>query len=191
MFDIEKTIHTAAYLLWKRGGIMPSRELMKLLYLAEREMLLRHGESLTGDKLLSMKEGPVLSAGMNLFACEKLPEQWNTWIAPKVNGDLCFRKLDEVNPSCPEAAFDDLSKAERSVLDDVYERHGALCKRQISDRTQIPKACPEWQGPHGSPAPIRLKALLTLHGKTEKEADAIIDHLREVEAMRKAAQALT
>ena len=154
-------------------------------------MLLRHGESLTDDKLLSMKEGPVLSEGMNLFACEKLPEPWNSWIAPKVNGDLCFRKLDEVNPSCPEAAFDDLSKAERSVLDDVYERHGALCQQQISDRTQIQKACPEWQGPHGSPAPITLKALLTLHGKTEKEADAIIDHLREVEAMRKATQALT
>jgi hypothetical protein len=40
---------------------LPVIKLIKLMYLAERLSLQRYGEPLTGDRLVSMPDGPVLS----------------------------------------------------------------------------------------------------------------------------------
>ena len=54
MFDVRKATQVAAYFLWRRGGKMSYLKLMKLMYLAEKQFLLQHGERLTGDKMVSM-----------------------------------------------------------------------------------------------------------------------------------------
>ena len=61
MFREEKVAQMAAYLLQKRGGRMAYIKLMKLLYLADREYMISYGDSMSGDRAVSMKNGPVLS----------------------------------------------------------------------------------------------------------------------------------
>lgn len=67
MFNVRKATQVAAYLIWKRGGTMSYLKLMKLMYLAEKDSLLRNEEFLTGSKLVSMPRGPVLSSVYDLF----------------------------------------------------------------------------------------------------------------------------
>ena len=47
----------AVYFLEKQDGKVNKLKLMKLPYLAERESLLRHGMSMTGDCVISMDHG--------------------------------------------------------------------------------------------------------------------------------------
>ena len=61
LFNERRTAQVAAFLLHRAGGSLPLIKLMKLMYLAERLSLQRYGEPLTGDRLVSMGHGPVLS----------------------------------------------------------------------------------------------------------------------------------
>ena len=58
--------------------------LTKMLYLAERESFKQYAEPLTGDTLVSMKHGPVLSNTLDLMNGFAKPDDaapWDQWIA--------------------------------------------------------------------------------------------------------------
>ena len=80
-----KVSQMAAYFLYKRGGRMSHLKLMKLLYLADRESLRLYGLSMTGDCLVSMPHGPVLSMTLNLMDgdVESGPNGWESLISAK------------------------------------------------------------------------------------------------------------
>ncbi len=61
-FDFEKTLQASALILGLHGGRMESIRLLKLLYIADRELLAEAGRPITGDLVVAMKHGPVLSA---------------------------------------------------------------------------------------------------------------------------------
>jgi uncharacterized phage-associated protein len=60
-FDLEKTIQAVGLLLKLEGSPISRLRLLKLLYIADRELLVESGRPLTGDIALAMKYGPVLS----------------------------------------------------------------------------------------------------------------------------------
>ncbi|MCV9877817.1 Panacea domain-containing protein [Brenneria izbisi] len=72
MFSENKTAQMAGYLLLKRGGRMAYINLMKLLYLADREYLLTYGDSMTGERAVSMDNGPILSHSLKECVNAKL-----------------------------------------------------------------------------------------------------------------------
>ena len=49
MFNEQKAAQIAAWFLGKAGGTMPHLKLMKLMYLAERESMAKHGFPMTGE----------------------------------------------------------------------------------------------------------------------------------------------
>lgn len=51
VFNERKAVQAAAYLLKLNGGRMGSTRLLTLMYLADREMLLRTGRTITGDEM--------------------------------------------------------------------------------------------------------------------------------------------
>jgi uncharacterized phage-associated protein len=59
-FDFEKTLQASGLLLNLDGGRMGRIRLLKLLYIADRELLAESGRTLTGDSAVAMKHGPVL-----------------------------------------------------------------------------------------------------------------------------------
>lgn len=56
VFDDRKAAQAAAYLLKLNGGKMDYRRLITLLYLADREMLLKHGRTITGDEFVNVPD---------------------------------------------------------------------------------------------------------------------------------------
>jgi uncharacterized phage-associated protein len=60
-FDIQKAVAAAAYLIERQGGIEDMYTLLKKLYYADRIALVKWGQSITGDKLVSMDKGPIVS----------------------------------------------------------------------------------------------------------------------------------
>ncbi len=61
-FNETKATQAAAHLIKRRGqGYMSYMKLIKLLYFADREALLRWGSPITADTFYSMDRGPVLS----------------------------------------------------------------------------------------------------------------------------------
>jgi len=69
-FNERKATEAAARLLKLRGGTMSYMKLIKLLYLADREALLRWGRPISTDRYVSMDRGPVLSHVLNLVTDE-------------------------------------------------------------------------------------------------------------------------
>src|ERR1700730_3643333 len=78
-FNEAKATQAAARLLMLRGGRMKYLKLIKLLYIADREALLRWGKPITTDRYVSMKEGPVVSNIYNLIGSEPMPDEQSIW----------------------------------------------------------------------------------------------------------------
>jgi len=66
-FDFEKSLQAAAYLLDLEEGRMPFLRLLKLMYIAERELLAQTATPLTGDIYKATEHGPVLSHVFDLI----------------------------------------------------------------------------------------------------------------------------
>lgn len=191
VFDIRKATQVAAYLLWKRGGEMSCLKLMKLMYLAEKQFLLDHGERLTGDKMVSMPMGLVLSAVYDCFTGGEEP-YWNSWMTKPSHHDLALNTDIMVNQDDPLDTFDELFLADQNILDKVFSEYGKMNRRELVERLQNPINCPEWEDPQGSsyPIPIPPSSLLIKNGKTKEEADAVLQKLAEEDDLLTVTQGL-
>ena len=67
MFRQDKVTQMAARFLNLAGKQMPYLLLLKLLYLADKEMLLKWGKPISYDQWVSMDWGPVLSTTYDLI----------------------------------------------------------------------------------------------------------------------------
>ena len=78
-YRLERATQAAAYLLKLRGGRMSYMKLLRLMYLADREALLRMGRPITYDRYVSMDHGPVLSQTYNLLVSEEAPSHESSY----------------------------------------------------------------------------------------------------------------
>ena len=96
MFNEEKATELAARMLsW--GGSMKFIKLLKLIYLADREALDREGHSISTDRWVSMKHGPVPTQTYNLIHQEDDPDRhpvWNQYIENQA--DYCIGLKKEI-----------------------------------------------------------------------------------------------
>ena len=81
-FDETKATQVAAYFFSLRGGQMHYIKLIKLMYMADREALLRWGVPITRDRYVSMDNGPVLSRVLNLITEDRPKPVWSQFIRP-------------------------------------------------------------------------------------------------------------
>lgn len=170
-FNERKATQAAAYLLRLRGGRMSYMKLIKLLYLADREALLRWGRPITTDRYVSMDRGPVLSHVLALTTEQDDPEAPSVWCAT-----IGEPKNFEVQLK-GEADSDEMSDAETQLLEQIFAEHGAL------GRWELVKLChdlPEWKDPHGSAIPISYRDILKAGGKSELEIAAVEDELDQL-----------
>src|SRR5688500_6404126 len=98
LYDERRTAQAAAYFLHRAGGQLPVIKLVKLMYLAERLSLFRYGEPITGDKLVSMPNGPVLSRTYDHIngALPSVEGGWETWITDRAGHVLGLRDVSMV-----------------------------------------------------------------------------------------------
>lgn len=172
MLNERKVAQMAAYLIRKDGERMSHLKLMKLLYLSDREAMARHGQPMTGDSVVAMPHGPVLSMTLNLMAgdVESNPGGWESWISDKENHEVSLR-----NPSFNPEDLDHLSQADMDVLDAIWDKFGHMGKYEIRDYTH--NHCPEWQDPQGSSCPIPPQRIFAALGHSREEAAILAANL--------------
>jgi len=180
MFSEEKVTHMASYLLIKRGGRMSYMKLLKLLYLAEREALVRWGESMSGDKFVSMPHGPVMSSTYELI--QGGGTMWGNFIASEANYEVSLK--DEIL----EDDLDELSLSETKILDRVFEEFGAMRRWEIVKYTH--EHCKEWQDPDGSSFPIKAIDILLAKGVSDSSATSLLQQGAEQTQLKRMKQIL-
>src|SRR5438552_2018304 len=96
-FNDRKTAQAAAYLLQLHGGSMEYMKLIKLLYLADRGVLLAIGQPITGDRLVSMKHGPVLSRVLDFITHgpERTQSEWFSYVAEPEGYSVALKREPE------------------------------------------------------------------------------------------------
>jgi uncharacterized phage-associated protein len=114
MLHLTTTIQLAARFLQKDGGRMPYLKLLKLMYYADRQMLVTQGTLITFDKWVAMKLGPVLSSTYHLI-CH--PDDDNEWAR-----HIETQGYDVVLVNDP--GHDELNRVTQRIVDQVYEAHG-------------------------------------------------------------------
>jgi uncharacterized phage-associated protein len=181
-FDEIKAAQAAAFLLFKAGGKLPLIKLVKLLYLAERLSLQRYGEPLTGDRLVAMPHGPVLSMTYDHLngALPSRDGGWESWIADRAGHEVGLRDPGKLRS--PELDLLRLSDSDLEVLGEVWAQFGDWDRWKLVAYTHS-ESCPEWSDPDGSSNPIGYELLFTKLGYSPEQTAALVERINMQRAL--------
>lgn len=170
-FNSIKTTQAAGYLLARHKGSMSKGVLIKLLYLADRKLLSKRGQPLTGDQPVSMENGPVLSKTYDLTKGASLEHRayWEQHISVAQKGAY-YVSLKK------KTGTEHLSKSEIQALEEVDNEFGNWSWRRLVDYCHT---LPEWKDPGRSSSAIKVEAILTAVGKSNEEISQIHNHAME------------
>lgn len=173
MFDSRKTAQAACWLVNRAGGTLNYMVLIKLLYLADRQTLIETGAPITGDRMVAMPHGPVLSrtydqVNMGEPVEPDQPTAWYEYITEPTGYNVSIKKEPETG---------ELSRYELGVLDSVYARFGRMNKWVLRDLTHT---LPEWNDPNGSSFPIYPEDILRAAGRSDSEIREMTEAAEEV-----------
>ncbi len=170
----EKAAQVAALFLALRGGKMSKIKLIKLLYIAEREALIRWRRPIFYDRYVSMDRGPVVSRTLNIMNGDEREGggPWDQSISqPDANHNVEIKS---------DPGTSHLSGAEEALIRDVYDKYGNIPRWDLCKLTH---GFPEWVDPRGSSIPIRYEDILAGAGKTEVEIAAILEEVENIALM--------
>ena len=165
MFRVDKTTQMAARFLQLAHEPIPYIKLLKLLYLADKQMLIKHGKPITYDRWYALKYGPVLSSTYNLIKGTVRSEYWSDHIKTE--------QYDVVLSSDPGS--DALSTAEDRIIDGVFEKYKDMDKWELVDDLH---QLPEWEDPGDSSKEITYQEVLRIEGLAKDDIDNILDNIR-------------
>jgi hypothetical protein len=114
MFNEEKAIASAAYLLKLQCNISDKYWLAKVMYYVERESLLKNGQPLFSDQLYSIPYGPIASAvndGIDLCAYPA-DSSWSKFFSLK---DIKVNLIQDADYSV-------LSPFEKNLIKEAYQK---------------------------------------------------------------------
>jgi uncharacterized phage-associated protein len=174
LFDERRTAEAAAYLLYRAGGRLSVLKLMKLLYLAERRCLERYGEPLTGDKLVSMPHGPVLSMTLEYINGMRLSAEdgWDSWISARSAHMVALADPSMIRSSDDLTHFSDV---DLEVLQETWDTFGHLSGRDLERYTH--DKLPEWRDPNGSSQPISYDDVFKAVGFDANATRVLVERL--------------
>ena len=165
-YNERKAAQAAAYLLFLAGGRLPLIKLLKLMYLAERASLREFGELITGDHLVSMDHGPVLSRTYSRMngTSRGAENGWDKWVSDRADHYLELRDRTMVRSSADLKA---LSRSDLQMLNEVYTEFGHVDRWDLVEYTHT---LPEWKDPRGSSYPIDFELLLESLGYSKESS---------------------
>lgn len=163
-FNAKKAAQAAYKLLTLSGGKRNYMELVKLLYLSDREALLRLECQITGDRLAALPYGPVVSHILDLIRWGPMNESDAPWfdaVSPPIGYDVT---------ALADCGEDELSGAECQIIDEVFAKYGRKDWKELSRLTH---ELPEWVDPKGGRIPISPEQILKLEGKSQVTIERI------------------
>ena len=174
MFRADKVTQMASTFLRNAGGRMPYIKLMKLLYLADKQMLVERGKPITYDQWVSMRYGPVLSGTYDLIKAARTGS--DSYWGRHIRTEDCDVVL--VN----DPGTDALSQAEDNIIEQVFAQHG---HKDWPALVRMTHDLAEWVDPGMSSTPITYKEVLEVEGLPE---EIIPDILENIEAQDELAE---
>lgn len=171
--DLLRTIQASRVLLNLEPGQRSSyMRLLKLLYLADREMISETGSPITYDRTVAMKHGPVLSETYNLIKGEHVDAAlWNRFV-----------QKDEytLSPTGEEPGRDRLSRLAVSILTKVSEEHKQYDDWQLVDHLHatLPEWGENWPGENcNTSIPVSFEAIFGAIGMDPEDTGPLIAEL--------------
>jgi uncharacterized phage-associated protein len=170
-FNLQKTLQAVAYLIRMHpNDRLNYTKALKLLYIAERELLAETGLLLTADHPCAMDQGPVLSRTYNLIKGQAPRQQQDAW-----NQLLLTHGYDLVLKQDP--GHGELSKGIRRKLEEVTKRYENLTGPQLNEATHD---FPEWQRHYvagsNSSFPFDWEEVMAHQGKSAEEIQNACQH---------------
>lgn len=172
-FDEAKSGELAATYLEFAGGAVPMTKLLKLMYLADRTSLIETGFTITGDAMVAMDKGPVLSNSYN-------------GLKPNSPTPLPFVASvpGEVRLAVRPPKHGRLSDYEIGVAQRVWAKFGHMTGTKLI--RLLHREATEWKPPPpGSSAPIDPADILRSAGKSEDEIAAVAEQAEYFSAVDK------
>lgn len=168
MYDEEKAAQAAAFLLSRANGKLPLISLLKLMYLAERLSFERYGIPLTGDRLFSLNNGPILSATLDHMngAVHSKEGGWDSWVSDRADHMVALH--DGIRIESAEADLMALSESDLEVLAEIWATFGHMDRWELVEYTHT---LPEWAHPKGGAIPIAYEDLFTAIGYPKDVAE--------------------
>ncbi len=179
-YSEKRAAQTAAFFISRAGGTIELLKLMKLMYLAERESLTRYGEPITGDVLVSMKHGPVLSITLDHINGFIDSEEggWESWISARAGHQLGLQPAHD-----PADKLTQLSDADMEILDFIWDKFGQYSKYKLRDITH--EICSEWEDPGDTSQLIPYSRVLNCVGHKPEVVRELEQRIRDEEELDK------
>ncbi|SFP31683.1 Panacea domain-containing protein [Tranquillimonas alkanivorans] len=165
-FNARKAAQTIAYLCLKHGGRpLNVLKVVKLLYIADRESVRQRGFPIQQDRYVSMPHGPVNSMAYAFIDgfCDDPESGWSDFVGPR-RGYVVGLPDGAVGE---QLDLDELSAAERRILDEVWQRFGHMGHYQLRDWTHDRANVPEWEDPNGSSRDLPLVRMMEAVGRQD------------------------
>jgi uncharacterized phage-associated protein len=175
-FNEAKAAQAAGRLLKLRGGQMSYMKLIKLLYLVDREALLRWGRPVTTDQYVSMDRGPVVSKIYDLITDEPKPDAPSVWYSL-----ISIPERFSVSLTQDPPPSDELSVAEERLIDEVFSEYGRMSRWEL---VEMSHTLPEWKNPEGSSIPLSYEDILRAAKKPEDEVRETMQELENLGAVQ-------
>lgn len=160
VFDFDKTIQAVGVLLRQAGPTQTANymRLLKLLYIADRESIRETGRSITGDRVVAMARGPVLSHVLDLIKDQDArSSQWRQFIQTR-DYHICL---------VSDPGNDQLCRYEVDKLREVWDRYRG---KDEWDMVQVTHEFSEWMKNDPSPLlsrPIPLADIVEAVGRKD------------------------
>ncbi|MGB4408628.1 MAG: Panacea domain-containing protein [Sphaerochaeta sp.] len=172
-FNERRSTQAAAFLIRRNGNKLNYMKLIKLLYLVDREALIKWQQPITGDKYYSLPLGPVVSKILDRISSgpnPKSPDYWSSIIQIAQNDSYSVTTIDE-----PE--YDELSKREIRLLEGLDDKFKAYSQWDMV--TYCHNNLPEWEDPNGSSDQITIEDILktSIKNGTDKELDFLLENV--------------
>ena len=174
VFNLEKTIQAAAEFMRREPGKQMSYlRLIKLLYIADRECLKEKGRPVTGDSIVAMKNGPVLSHFYDIIKGEHVE-------SPRFNKFFDLRGYKVILAKDP--GNDLLNRFELRKLHQISDHYAGKDEWEIVEETH---QFPEWKknNPGESSRPIPLQDLLAAVGYDKKRIKAVFKDAEQIKKL--------
>ncbi len=162
-FRPEKFANSVAYLVSLRPGLT-KKQLCKLLYLADKEHLLKYGRTITGDRYYALEQGPIPTKGldaMNLKGDKRNIEallkfgRLSGWV-------FCLSQQPDLKP---------LSRSDIEVLNQISDQFGGSPAWQLEKITHEEAAYKKAQ-PNG---PMSFELFFEGHAESELLKSILIE----------------
>jgi uncharacterized phage-associated protein len=178
--DVEKLVQLAAYILKKYNGTLNYTKLIKLLYLADRKSIETINRSMTEDKYVALRNGPVLSDLYNLikgtYSDKQVQSYWDARFTK--NGYDLVALSDRI----PDGK---LSRFEKQTIDSMDSIFHDMSYTKMIDFVHDKRNCPEWHDTGDTSEQISEKDILQALGFAPGEITILLKEAAEYQSEEK------